>query len=379
MVLEKGLDRKGLAVLAQADVKKFYDRLSILRICLFLECQGVPLAILGGLLRLHFCIQIIVNFEGGFVRIINRTRGVMTGSRSAVLVGRIPVYDIIGRNLQNWIPKGFPLDDGKALTVASWVDNIYAVSSFAHSAIEMLNDFEGDLSQYWGLVFGEDCKKVMKALGHPEDDEEHEGFKECSTFPCMGHLLDKDSGITSCFKNTATSMWRAFHSNAGALELRGKPVSQVRVFHRTVSPVFTYRCSRWPWAITAARKVNRTQTLMFGRMMNLKREPGQTVSDFCTQRDLKAGKLAEKTGKLSKIWADRVLRWSDHLMRPRNGSSWAAQAFQIQQSDWLRAQRLPFVCNSRNLSAGGTGTRALALAPRLRYEDCLDAALAHLQ
>ena len=65
LVLEKGLDRKAQAVLAQADIKKYYDRLPILKVCLFLENHGVPLAILGGLLRLHFCIRIVVNFEGG--------------------------------------------------------------------------------------------------------------------------------------------------------------------------------------------------------------------------------------------------------------------------------------------------------------------------
>ena len=117
---------------------------------------------------------------------------------------------------------------------------------------------------------------------------------------------------------------------------------------------------------------------MFGRMLALKRSPDDSVGDFCRKRDIRAGKLAEKTGRLSRIWADRVLKWSDHLVRPRNVHSWASQLFHVQTSDWLMAQRLPHVCNSRSLYGGATGTRALALAPRLRFEQSLDQALEHL-
>ena len=219
----------------------------------------------------------------------------------------------------------------------------------------------------------------MTALGHPEEYEEQAGFKQCITFSCMGHLIDHYAGYRSCFINTPENMWKAFRNNAGALELRGKQKSQVRVFHRAVTPMFTYRCSRWPWAITAAKKANRTQSLMFGRMMGLKRAPDQSVADFCSNRHIKTSKLAANTGQLSNIWADRVLRWSDHLERPRNACSWAAQAYQIQRADWLRERRQHFVCNNRSLEAGETGNRALALAPKLRFEDLLDAALDHPQ
>ena len=155
-------------------------------------------------------------------------------------------------------------------------------------------------------------------------------------------------------------------------------MAQSRVFGRTIIPVFSYRCARWPWSKTAARRVNRTQMLMCGRMLAIRRDPAEPVSEFCNRRDIRAGKLADKMGRLSRLWADRVLRWSDHLVRPRNDASWASQAFSIQRADWLMTQRAPYVCNSRSLIAGATGTRALACAPKLRYEDSLDEALAHL-
>ena len=115
----------------------------------------MPLAILGGLMRFHFCIQLLVNFDGGVVIIINRTRGVLTGSRSAVLMGRVPTYDIFAWNHRSWIAKGFHLTNDRFLRVALWVDRFFVVLSHASHGISILDTIEADLQSHWGLHFGE--------------------------------------------------------------------------------------------------------------------------------------------------------------------------------------------------------------------------------
>ena len=183
-----------------------------------------------------------------------------------------------------WLPLGFPLEQGNVLTLASWVDNVYAVSSHPDYAIQMLVEFEADLSSSWGLLFGSDSKQVIVALGYPDSllqDMCMHDFKWTSTFKCMGHLIDHDAGYSSCLKQTASAMWRAFHSNAGALELRGRLNAQIRTFHRTVTPVFTYRCTRWPWAKTAAKHVLQDAGGEKGPKSNCRRVLCKAPNDGC--------------------------------------------------------------------------------------------------
>ena len=84
-------------------------------------------------------------------------------------------------------------------------------------------------------------------------------------------------------------------------------------------------------------------------------------------------------GKWSLMWADRLLRWNDHLMCERNSWSWAAKLLVAQDSAWVRLQRAQFVCAARTLLAGATGTRIIAARPRPRWDESVDVALAQLQ
>ena len=70
--------------------------------------------------------------------------GALTGSRTAGLCGRIPVEATVAARNAEWIKKGLTLDTC-TLTVATYVDNIYAVSTNARFATVILDDFESQL------------------------------------------------------------------------------------------------------------------------------------------------------------------------------------------------------------------------------------------
>ena len=101
-VIEKGLDRFGNAAVAQCDIEKYYDSLTVLRIIRWLISKGVPHSHAACLLRHQMCPRVILRCGSAEVCIPNRTAGGLTGSRIAGLLGRVPVESIISERVGAW-------------------------------------------------------------------------------------------------------------------------------------------------------------------------------------------------------------------------------------------------------------------------------------
>ena len=108
-VIEKGLDRKSCGSCAQADVTKFFDRLRISLLLRSLHGIGVHGSLLGGLLRFHLDTSIHLTTGSLDLEISGKHFGVLTGTRSANLLGRIPLEDIINKHGQRWLELGFKM------------------------------------------------------------------------------------------------------------------------------------------------------------------------------------------------------------------------------------------------------------------------------
>jgi hypothetical protein len=115
-----------------------------------------------------------------------RSIGVLTGTRIAGVIGRIPIRDAARALRTDLEALGFETPRA-VLTLADWVDNIIKVAPTADRAIRMQTLFEGYLYQVWNLRIkdgsrsfvtarADECidappweaKKVMKTLGHSE-------------------------------------------------------------------------------------------------------------------------------------------------------------------------------------------------------------------
>ena len=87
--------------------------------------------------------------DGASVTIRNRSKGGLTGTRTALVMARIPVEATVASLYQQLRPFGLPVVDGGTLLVATYVDNFYVVSptqAFAMHALEMI---EEELVQQW--------------------------------------------------------------------------------------------------------------------------------------------------------------------------------------------------------------------------------------
>ena len=94
-VIEKGLDSHGSAAIAQMDIKRYYDSIPVLRIYRYLVNRGCDQSAAVCLLRLHTCPEVFLSFGGACTSIQGRTVGALTGTRTAGLLGRVPVEDVI--------------------------------------------------------------------------------------------------------------------------------------------------------------------------------------------------------------------------------------------------------------------------------------------
>lgn len=90
--------------------------------------------------------------------------GVHTGTRTAGLIGRIPVEDVIQRRHPVWEITSFKTDQC-SLALSTYVDNIFSTDTCAEDALAILEDCEQYLGECWSLKIGEDSKSFMCARG----------------------------------------------------------------------------------------------------------------------------------------------------------------------------------------------------------------------
>ena len=115
------------------------------------------LALIGAIVRFHSCVRLQLQFEGGMVQICTRSRGVLTGSRSSVTLGRVPVEDTISRCLPLWSNAGFKLDAG-AMIIGTWVDNFVGFGSDSTGSTQVVDDFDRELRLNWDFRVADDSK-----------------------------------------------------------------------------------------------------------------------------------------------------------------------------------------------------------------------------
>ena len=375
-VIEKGLDAHGQSAIAQMDIRRYYDSIHVLRVFRYLVDRHCDVASAICLLRFHCCPCVLLQFNSVSVPIQSRSIGALTGTRTAGLLGRIPVEDVIQKRHHIWEQFCFKTDSS-SLALATYIDNIFGTGSCAEDAVEILKDCELHLQNLWGLSIGIDSKSFMCAQGCSEPDDQTKAWAHeyGNTFKALGHILADNGSIQPCLTATLASMWRAFYGNHGKWLRDATLHTKVRLINRAVLPIASYRMSRWPYQMQAARRIDRTQTKMIGILMGLRFQPGDDPTSFAQRRNRAAGRVARNQGKWSAVWRNRVINWSSHLQRDINANSWAAKTLNYHGKDWLQQQRIIHATNQySSIFAGRTGTRAAPGIVHKRWHDGVDSA-----
>jgi len=375
-VIEKGLDLHGRAAVAQMDIKRYYDSIPVLRIHRYLVSRGCCPSAAACFLRLHCCPSVSLSWGVASVTIAGRTVGALTGTRSAGLLGRVPVEDVIQQRHQVWEQYGFKTTTD-VLALAIYVDNIFSTGSCAEDAVSILQDCEHHLLSLWNLRIGEDSKSFMCARGCSPPLPQTVGWSHSNgdTFAALGHILADDGRISPCVSQTLANMWKSFYGNFGK-SMRSAPLQiKLAQMKRCVLPIASYRMSRWPYQIHAAKRIDRTQTKMIRVLTRSKMQAGEDPATFVQRCNRSASAKAREQGFWSSVWRKRVIDWNDHLRREANRNSWASKILVYHDAEWLQEQRrIHAVGQQGSVTAGRTRTRAQKGIVHRRWHDGVDVA-----
>jgi hypothetical protein len=118
--LQKGADNFNRAGLAQGDISSYYDSLDALRIARWIESNSHSDGFFwaSAFLRLQLLPKLRLTAGGSCSFMIEcRTLGTLTGSRSAVAAGRVPVESAACKLAESWKPFGVIIDTATSVTL----------------------------------------------------------------------------------------------------------------------------------------------------------------------------------------------------------------------------------------------------------------------
>ena len=373
LVIEKALDGHSRGAIAQEDIEKFYDSISLLRVARWLVNNGAPHALAACVLRQQLLPQVVLNAGGVAVPIRNRSTGSLTGSRVAGAMGRVPVESTIRDRHFAWKRHGFKAGT-HTLTVATYVDNIYSAGASLHDAIAILEDFEAHLQTHWGLRIKPSSRMCLVPRGNHELPRNDGKWPLHAEFTALGHTLQDNGSTQMCWQNTAKAMWRAFFGNCNCENARLLPTAlKQSLMDRAVLPVMQHRDTRWPPTTLRQMQIDTVQRKMVCSIMRLQPYPHENPVEYLRRRNRQATETMNLQGKWTTKHCKRVVAWNDHLRRPRNDRAWAAILLKFRDEQWIEQQR-------RYNSVGNesrTRTRALPGFVAMRWHDGVRLAAAH--
>jgi len=282
----------------------------VLAIAQWLLARGVPSPLVGAMLRHQMLPHIVVHASSVCAPIKGRSRGGLTGSRTAGALGRIPVEDVIQFRAAQWSSWGFQAGPN-TLTVASFVDNIYAVGSTLMGATRILDDFERHLWERWACKIKPSSRSCMVAYGGGLAVSRHVWLPSRS-MQVLGHTISDDGSTSACVEQTFVLMWRAFFANCSCRDAKLLDFDRkMAILKRTTVPILMYRLTRWPCKNSLENLLEQHQRRMVSLLLRVPRLPNEAID--CRRRGRVSAQKARSMGLWSKLHVDRVLAWAARI------------------------------------------------------------------
>ena len=190
------------------------------------------------------------------------------------------------------------------------------------------------------------------------------------TIKSLGHYIDDDAGIQSCFSHCRAAMWRCFFgSRSAGLQAAGVK-AKMRFLSSIVATIPSFRWARWPLQDTYRAKLDSIQRHMIGILMAWRPTPQEDFEAFRHRRHRLSSSLAAKHGKWGSNWLKKVKDWGDHVHRNHDSTSWSLPLLNFHDDTWLHQQRL---LHSR-MGESRTNTRACRAKVHRRWQEGYHAA-----
>ena len=180
----------------------------------WMQRNGVDRGLCASILRMHCLPALHISVGQSECCITGRCVGVLTGTRSAAVVGRIPLLDLAKCRMESWEHLAFRVPSLNCC-LGTFVDNLFSTGQGAHSAVAILEDAGTFLIQRWKPQYGQDSKVVVSSTHSLLDLEDTPGWNKVKSMRCLGHHLAGNSGISKDFHETVRGIWAAYWRNCG--------------------------------------------------------------------------------------------------------------------------------------------------------------------
>ena len=326
LIIEQGLDAKNGSAVAQSDILSYFDSLPVLRIAEWLLEKGAPPADVAALVRFHMTPRIRLRISDAVsVTIRDRSKGGLTGTRTALVLARIPVEATTAFLYPRLKHLGIQVINGGSLLVSTYIDNFYVSSPTQQMAVQALEAIENELVATWGLAVKPSSRQVLVATaGGSAPATGSARWPIVSSMPVLGHELSATGSVTPCWSLARAAMLRSYIKNSGSLPALDIPTDKKLILlSRATFPILAYRAVRWPPSISSTARIDTFQRKLAAHCIRTSPLPGEPQVDFCKRRNGIVSAHLPKRLRWSHMCCNKVRKWQAHLDR-RHGLPWSA-------------------------------------------------------
>ena len=372
LALEAGLDLESMASLAQADVKAYYDSISLKTLAATLVQQcNISREEAGAVVRVHSLPGVTLQVGAASVEIPRRYSGLMIGSASAWLFALIPIADCCRKGRSYFEQRALRLGNDR-FGIACWADNVFALAPHPDNAIESLEHLRFLLKERWRLDYGEKSCEVFSLPGAPPVSQVllDCGYKPVQVMKTLGHYQSNNGGFLEDEQQTKARIMRSFGANLSSRVLVDKdkiPTNRkIRLLDRAVLPTLAWSAIRWARTPTRALWYDKLQADLVSKCLPCRPNVDDSSSVFFRRRLSFAKSILED----HKPWSERLWKWQTNYVAHlgRHEHKWACKLRRWRPSAWYQARRLTFAATGtvETLWSGRTNTRAITqrVAPR---------------
>ena len=149
-------------------------------------------------------------------------------------------------------------------------------------------------------------------------------------------------------------MWQAYYGDVRHSSLHTSQIAiKQQLLQRAVAPVFAYRCPRWTWSATRAKRLDAIQNVMVAKCLRVAPLPSEDHIGYRIRRSRLASEL-NRGHRWSVEWQRRLRSWNDHVNR--HHESWMFRLLAHHNAAWIQEQRR---LHGTSASGSRTCTRTL--------------------
>ena len=239
----------------------------------------MPRQLFAATLALHYAPSVRLAAGDCAATIDARTRGVLTGTRSAGDLGRVITSDVAFKVATSHLclPTRLPTAD---LPLATWIDNLYAFGESRGSAVQMIEASDRLLRREWELHLKPSSRQVTTSGGKAEQPVP-EGWEQVAFQSVLGITVSGSGAPSAALAALRRRMWASFFGKRVRKALQAATLDRrVQLLHNHLFPIVAYAATGIPPTRQTADFIDAEQRKMCSMLASNCPRQGEDAENF---------------------------------------------------------------------------------------------------